>query len=107
MSAHSTDNEIENAINLLLESNYKITVPDGRHTRYDDDCIGENDWKKHLQVIVEDGAAQVYPLHERKRWLIFRSKEQEGKSHRIRKALAILAIAIDRDNEEDPQFPNI
>ena len=98
---------VSRALDTLLEGYYApprtVSGHAGAFTRRHDDTDGERGFEHQLSVgFTEDGDAWVL-LADRS--LRFRVPAGGGESPRVQRALAVLAEAIRRDNEEYPQAP--
>lgn len=102
---HPTNIAIRRALNTLLEKAYwPETIRMGTYTRRHDDTDGERGADQDLTVMISaDGDAWVAAAAAGFLTLRFRNLAGGGQSHRVHRALLILAEAIRRDNEEHPQ----
>lgn len=104
--AGKDDGEIMKALDMLLEGHYWPTTLDtGQiYARRHDDTDGKDDPTQYLSLEIDqwgDVHMQIPP--GKFRALRFRMPGGGGQSERVRKALIILAEAIRRDNDENPQ----
>lgn len=101
------DKEVEEALNFVLEDNFWIEAIDiGKiYERNQDDIDGEDNSTQYLSLFFDSsGNSDIHIIiHPGKyRTLRFRLPVGGGKSERTRKALMIVAEAIRRDNEKNP-----
>ena len=72
------------------------------YSRTHDDCDGDRS-QRLVVVFTQDGDAWVEVTQERGHSLRFRNYGGGGMSLRTRSALMLLALAIEKDNQERPQ----
>jgi hypothetical protein len=103
------DEEVRRAIDILLESEYwpDAVKSDELYQRRHDDTDGENnpsDLTQYLSLGIDNwGDVHINIPPGKWRELRFRTRQGGGQSERVRKALIILAEAIRRDNEKNPE----
>jgi len=97
--------DVETAIDIILESDYwPEDLEGGDHKRKHDDTDGKNGPEEYLIISIDFcGDVRINIPPGKWRELRFRTPGGGGHSERVRKALVILAEAIRRDNEKNPE----
>lgn len=104
----SGDKEVEEALDFVLEENFWIgTIDIGKiYKRKHDDIDGRDNPGQYLSLFFDSsGNSDIHIAIEagKYRTLRFRAPAGGGESERTRKALMIIAEAIRRDNEKNPE----
>lgn len=102
------DKDVVKALDFILEDSYWIeTIDIGKlYERRHDDIDGKDDRGQYLSLSIDSsGNSDIYIIIHSGKYRILRFQHPigGGKSERVRKALIILAEAIRRDNEKNPE----
>lgn len=101
-----SDKKVKEALNVLLEGEYWIEAlcVNKLFKRKHDDTDGRDDQTQYLSLAIDPmGDVHINVPLGPWRILRYRTPGGGGQSERVRKALIILAEAIRRDNEKNPE----